>query len=416
MTRIPDFIRGAAVLTAAALLALAAPAVARADTVTEWNAHATDALIRTGGQSPTVSALHLAMVHGAVYDAVNAIDGRYEPYLAAPPASPSYSKDAAAATAAYRVLVDRVPAQQGALQERYQASLAGIPAGEAKDGGIAVGEAAAATMLAARQGDGRFGSFRFPVGLEPGQWRPVLPAFVNDPAAWVAQVRPFLIERPSQFRSEGPNPIRSAEYAAEFAEVKALGSLTGSSRTPDQTDMARFWAEHPPAMWSRIFRQLAASHELGVADSARFFAMLYLTGADALISCWDDKAHWLYWRPITAIREANTDGNPATERDQAWVPLIATPPYPDHPSGHGCLSSSIVRTLRDFFGTNRAEFSALSATSGTVRRFSRFSQAIHEIVDARVYSGIHFRIADVQGAVIGKKVARWRENHFFQRR
>jgi hypothetical protein len=271
-------------------------------------------------------------------------------------------------------------------------------------------------MLAAREGDGRFGSFRFPVGFQPGEWRPVLPAFVNDPAAWVAQVKPFLIQEPSQFRSDGPNPITSAEYAAEFAEVKALGSLTGSSRTPDQTDMARFWAEHPPAMWSRIFRQLSAGHELGVADSARFFAMLYLTGADALISCWDDKAHWLYWRPITAIREANTDGNPATEADPAWVPLIANPPYPEHPSGHGCLSSSVVRTLRDFFGTNKAEFSALSATSGTVRRFSRFSEAIREIINARVYSGIHFRIADVQVAVIGKKVAHWRKKHFFQPR
>jgi hypothetical protein len=401
-------------LAVTAIMAVAAAAPARADTVTDWNTNATNALIVTAGQSPTVSALHLAMVQGAVYDAVNAIDRRYEPYLVAPAAMPWYSKDAAAATAAYRVLSSLVPLQQGTLDGLYAGSLAGIPDGSAKAGGIAVGEATAAAMIADRANDGRFGPFRFPVGSEPGEWRPVLPAFVNDPAAWLAEVRPFMTESPSQFRSDGPNPLDSAEYAADFAEVKALGRETGSTRSSDQTDMARFWAEHPPAMWSRIFRQLSAGHGLGVADNARFFAMLYLTGADSLISCWDDKAHWLYWRPITAIREANTDGNPATEADPAWLPLIPTPPYPEHPSGHACFSSSIVRTLRDFFGTNQAEFSTVSAISGTRRSFSRFSEAIHEIIDARVYSGIHFRIADAQGAVIGKKVANWREKHFFQ--
>lgn len=397
-----------------ALLALAGAASAQADTVTDWNTNATNALIATAGQAPTVSALHLAMVHGAVYDAVNAIDGGYDPYLTAPAAMPWYSQDAAAATAAHRVLVDLVPLQQGTLDALYAASLAGIPDGSAKAGGIAVGEAAAAAMLANRADDGRLVPFSFPVGSEPGEWRPVLPAFASDPFARLARVRPFMTMSQSQFRSDGPNPITSPEYAAEFAEVKTLGRQTGSTRTADQTDMARFWADHPPAMWSRIFRQLSARHGLGVADNARYFAMLYLTGADALISCWDDKAHWLYWRPITAIREAGTDGNPATQADPEWLPLIPTPPYPEHPSGHACLSSSFVRTLRDFFGTNQAEFSALSGFSGTTRSFSRFSEAIHEIIDARVYSGIHFRIADAQGAVIGKKVANWRKKHFFQ--
>ncbi len=401
-------------LAGAALLAIAASTPARADTVTDWNQHATDALIVAAGQGPTVSVLHLAMVHGAVYDAVNAIDRRHEPYLGAPRARRSYSKDAAAATAAYRVLASIVPAQQAALEARYGASLATIPEGNAKAGGIAVGEAAAAQMIAARTGDGRFGPFRFPVGTEPGVWRPVLPAFVNDPAAWVAQVKPFLTESPAQFRSRGPNPLDSRRYAREFAEVKSVGSLGSSTRTADQTDMARFWAEHALAMWSRVFRQLSAGHALSTADSARFFAMLNLTAADAAISCWDDKAQWLYWRPITAIREAGADGNRATDADPGWLPLIATPPYPEHPSGHGCVSGSITKTLRDFFGTDRGEFSAISAFSGTTRRFTRFSQAIEEIVDARVYSGIHFRTADEQGARIGKQVASWRDRHYFE--
>jgi PAP2 superfamily len=415
MTRTAKHARTAAALVAvAAVLALTGPASARADVVTDWNGHATNALIVTAGQSPTVSTLHLAMVHGAVYDAVNAIDRRHDPYLVAPQARRWYSKDAAAATAAYRVLSSLVPAQQGSLDALYTASLDDIPAGNARAGGIAVGDASAAVMLAARADDGRFGPFRFPVGFGPGQWRPVPPALGNDPFAWVARVKPFLVESATRFRSDGPNPITSKKYAREFAEVKALGSLTGSARTADQTDMARFWAEHPAAMWSRVFRALSSGHELRTADSSRLFAMLYLTAADSLISCWDDKAHWLYWRPMTAIREADADGNPATEADAAWTPLIGTPPYPDHPSGHACLSSSIVRTLRDFFGTDRAEFSALSATSGTTRSFTRFSQAIDEIIDARVYSGIHFRIADEQGAEIGTQVARWREKHFFR--
>ncbi len=312
------------------------------------------------------------------------------------------------------MLASIVPAQQAALETRYRASLAAIGEGKAKAGGVAVGDAAAAQMIAARTGDGRFGPFRFAVGSEPGQWRPVLPAFVNDPAAWVAKVRPFLLESASQFRTEGPNSLRSRRYAREFAEVKSIGSLSSSTRTADQTDMARFWAEHPPAMWSRVFRQLSAGHQLTTAASARMFAMLYLTAADAAIGCWDDKAQWLYWRPITAIREAGSDGNPATDADPDWLPLIATPPYPEHPSGHGCVSGSIVETLRDFFGTDRAEFNATSTVSGTTRSFTRFSQAIDEIVDARVYSGIHFRTADVQGARLGRQVADWRQRHYFE--
>ena len=401
-------------LLVVAIAGLALVPAARGDTVSDWNLNATNALIVTAGQPPPVAMLHLGMVHGAVYDAVNAIDGRYAPYLVAPRARSWYSKDAAAATAAYRVLASIVPAQQPTLASLYDATLAGVPAGRAKDGGVAVGEAAAAAMIAARANDGRFGPPGFPVGTAAGQRRPTLPSFVNDPNAWVATVKPFLIEDPSEFRSGGPNTLTGRRYAREFEEVKSLGSATSSARTAEQTDIARFWAEHPPAMWSRIFRQLSAAGELGIDDNARFFAMLYLTSADAVISCWDDKAHWLFWRPITAIREAASDGNPETEPDASWLPLIATPPYPDHPSGHACLSSSVVATLRDFFGNDHAAFSATSAVSGTTRSFTRFSQAIEEIIDARVYSGLHFRTADVDGARIGAEVARWRAAHTFK--
>jgi hypothetical protein len=413
-------------VAAAAILSLALSAPARADTVTDWNSHALSALTAAppagAGQSPLVATLHLAMVHGAVYDAVNAIDGRYQPYLGAPKAKRWYSKDAAAATAAYRVLAGLLPAQQETLGPLYATSLAGIASGPAKDGGIAVGDAAAAAMLAARTNDGRFPAnpYRHPAPLTPtelwpaGQWRPTPPAFINDPFAWVKDVRPFLIESASQFRSRGPNELTSREYAREFREVKELGSAASSARSADQTDAARFWSAGS-VHWIHIAEQLSTRHALDIADNSRLFAMLYLTGADSAIACWDDKARWLFWRPITAIREADRDGNPATEADPAWLPLIITPPYPDHPSGLSCIGSAMGRSLRDFFGTNRLEFSSTNQDFDLTRSYTSFSQAIDEIVDARVWSGIHFRIADEHGEKIGRQVARYRKQHYFHR-
>jgi hypothetical protein len=402
------------VVATVTLLALAVASPARADTVTEWNLNASSALFVTGGQPPQLSVPHLAMVHGAVYDAVNAIDGGHEGYLISSRlATPSDSKEAAAATAAYRMLLSIVPGQQTVLDAQYAASLAGIPAGSSKTRGIAVGEAAAAAMKAARTEDGRFGAFRFAVGSAPGVWRPVLPAFINDPNAWLKDVKPFLIESSSQFRSQGPLRLTSRKYAREFAEVKSLGSTASATRTADQTLAARYWAENPPATWSRIFRTLSAQEGLSMAENARMFAMLYMTAADALISVWDDKAHSSFWRPITAIQEAGTDGNPATEPDAAWLPLIANPPYPEHPSGHTGLSGSIVATLQEFFGTDKVAW-ADTNNAGLTRSFTRFSHAIEEIVDARVWSGIHFRTADEQGARIGGQVAKWRDKHYFR--
>jgi hypothetical protein len=393
---------------------LTAPSVARADTVTQWNQNATTALMVTAGQGPQLSVPHMAMVQGAVYDAVNAIDGGHEGYLlTSRVATPFDSKEAAAATAAYRVLLNLVPAQQAVLDAQYAASLAAIPDGSAKTRGIAVGGAAAAAMIAARTDDGRFGAYRFPVGTGAGQWRPVLPAFVNDPAAWLKDVRPFLIKSGTQFQSDDPLSLTSKKYAREFNEVKSVGSATSTTRTADQTLAARYWAENPPATWSRVFRTLASQEALSLVDNARFFAMLYMTGADALITVWNDKARDPFWRPITAIREADVDGNPDTVADPAWLPLIPTPPYPEHSSGHSGLSGAFAATLQDFFRTDRIGWTDTN-NGGLTRSFTRFSQAIDEIVDARVWSGIHFRTADEQGAEIGSQVARYRDMHYFE--
>jgi len=366
----------------AALLVTVAPA--RADTVTEWNAIASTAIVTTAGQSPHASAPSFAMVHGAIYDAVNAIDGGHEPYLAAPPASASASKEAAAATAAFRVLAALFPSQLPTLQPLYEASLAAVPPGSAKDGGIAAGDAAAAAMLAARANDGRGGPFTFDFGTAPGEWRPTPPGFALDPAPWVANVRPFLVPNVEMLRSDGPNALTSAAYANDLNEVKRLGSLTSTTRTADQTEAAIFWQDHGPALWNRVSRALAASHRLDIVDNARLFAMENLAAADGAIGCWNDKYYWSFWRPITAIREAGGDGNPATEADPAWTPLfdpatvqfgtpLVTPGFPDHPAGHGCISGAIVRALQNYFGTDKITFSAFSTRTRTTRSYDRFS-------------------------------------------
>jgi hypothetical protein len=399
-----------AILTLAAL-ALTAPA--RADTVTQWNQFASNALSRDAGQG-AISSVHLAMVNAAVYDAVNAIDRRYEPYLVAPRAKRWYSQDAAAATAAYRVLVNdkapvvttaQLPGLVAYIKPLYDTSLAAIPDGAAKAGGIAVGNAAADAMIAARTGDGRFGSFQFTAGTEPGQWRPE-PAF--DPGAWLKDVKPFVVDSASQFAGRPPLRLTSRRYAREFNEVKTLGGKTSTVRTPDQTAAGEFWGlTNATATWSSLIRSIADQHPAPLADHARLFAMIYMSAADALITVWADKALYSFWRPITAIREALNDGNPDTAPDATtWVPLVPTPPYPDQPSGLSALGAAAIRSLQDFYGTDEMTFGATNVL-GASRSYTSLSQAIEEIVNARVWSGTHFRFADEQGERIGRKVARY---------
>ena len=390
---------------------LSAPARG-ADTVTHWNEIATNALVADG--QGAIAIPHLAMVHGAVFDAVNAIDGGYTPYLVKPAATPFDSQDAAVATAAYEVLSSILPAQEPALRAARDATLAAIPAGAAKTGGINTGHGAAQAMIANRTNDGRFGTPGFPVPAvpAPGEWRPVLPAFVNDPNAWLRNVRPFMIESASQFRTKGPWPLTSPQYAREFDEVKSVGALNSTTRTQEQTDAALYWAAHPPATWSRIVRMLDTKEGLSTADAARLYAQLYLTAADAFIAVWDDKAYWSFWRPITAIREADTDGNPRTEKDAAWLPLISTPPYPDHPSGHLGLDGAVVETLQEWFGDKEGW---TDTAAGQTVSYNRFSDALKELVSVRVWSGLHFRNADEQAAKLGKEVAKWRKHHWFKK-
>jgi hypothetical protein len=410
----------------AAVVALASPALARADAVTDWNEIASNAIVTTAAQPPAVSALSFAIVQGAVYDAVNAIDGGYQPYLARPAANPWDSKAAAAAAAAFNVLKWLFPGQLGTLQPTYDSYMAGLPdmpAGS-KAAGVAVGEAAAAAMIVARTNDGRGGGPGTLVGTLPGVWRPTIPFFAQDPAPWVGEVRPFLLPDAEMVRSDGPNALTSAAYAEDFNEVKRLGSRTSTARTADQTEAAIWWQGNG-AFWNGVTRSIVAGRSLDIVDNARLFAMEDLAAADGFIGCYKDKYYWRFWRPVTAIREADTDDNPATEADASWTPLfdpstaqfgppLSTPPFPDHPSAHSCASSAIVHSMQDFFGTDKISFSAFSARTHTTRSFERLSDALKEVIDARVWGGIHFRTADVQGAVLGKNVAHWERKNYFQ--
>ena len=421
------FTRLHVVAAVAGFAAGTAPATARADAVTQWNTFASDAIVTTAAQPPAVSALSFAIVQGAVYDAVNAIDGSHRPYVSRPQANPWDSKDAAVAAAAFKVLDALFPLQHATLQARYDTFLAGVadvPPG-AKQAGVDVGAAAAEAMLAARVGDGRFGPAPFVPPPAIGIWRPTPPFNLPDPAPWIGNVRPFVVPSADMLRTKGPNELTSHQYAKDYDEVKEMGSIGSTKRTADQTEAAIFWQGNG-AFWNAVTRGISADRGLDLVANARLFAMEDLAAADGFIGCYNDKYHWLFWRPITAIREGAFDGNPQTDGDSSWTPLfdpatvqggppLSTPPFPDHPSAHSCASSAIVHTLQHFFHTDKIGFSAFSVRTGKTRSWARLSDVLDEIVDARVWGGIHFRTADEQGAKLGKKVARYLHQHYFRR-
>ena len=422
-----------ALLACAALTAvLVTPAVAQADVIKDWNAIAAAeaGLLRPTAHGQTRG---MAMVEGAVYDAVNAIDRGYQPYrvdLDDVGAQPWVSQDAAAATAAHRVLKAITPvARHAGLDTAYTATLAGIPDGPIEAGGVAAGEAAAAAMIASRNGDNFMAPFTPVIGTGAGDWRPIgwpaTPAF--DPDGWVSIEKPFLVDDPSRFRSKGPNGLTSKAYTREFNEVKEVGALNSTTRTADQTAAAVFWQFGN--IWNPLMRDLATRYDLDTADQARLYGSVNLAAADAAIACWNDKYFWQFWRPRAAIREADTDGNPKTVADPNWeslfsastatTPPLATPPFPDHPSGHGCTSGAVLTTMAKFFGSDKVTITIVSGRSLNgvpipPREFDSFSGALDEVIEARIWGGIHFRTADEQGTVIGKKVAKYIRKHYFR--
>jgi hypothetical protein len=408
----------ATTFTLAALLTVPTTAPASADrpnSVIAWDQRAERAIWDVAGQQPYVTRRSFAMVHGAVYDAVNAIDGnRFQPLISSPPATGRESVDAAVASAAYRVLDSLFPDQRDRLRAEYTEYLATLPDQRSRQSGIEVGRQAAAAMISARAGDGAFGPQTWTVGTRPGEWRPTPPLFLSD-AAWVGHVRPFVIPDRSMFSTAGPPALNSRAYARDLNEVKALGSVDSTVRTKDQTESAIWWHDRRLTEWE-IKRNVATTQRLGVRDAARLFALVDITTADTGIACFTEKEKWNFWRPVTAVRLADTDGNPWTSPDPEWTSLLVTPPFPDYTSGHACGTSAMMAALRHFFGRDDISFSAYSADSGTRRSFTSFSQARDEVNLARIWGGVHFRSADLQGSRIGEQVAEYVIEHAFRPR
>ena len=372
----------------------------------------------------------MGMVQGAVYDALNAIGPKeHRPYLLHRRAGAKASIDAAAATAAYDVLSHLVstapeiapfPGRAGLLSTlatEYAASLTAVADGSFETQGIKIGHAAAAAMINARVNDGRFGPSQWVPNPAPGHWQPLAGAL--DPTPWVGGVRPFLIQSSSQFRSAPPPALNSAQWAAEFNEVKSLGSITSAARTATQTYIARWWQSAPVHSWNEVARQLIARIDLDAADSARLLALQNLSGADAAINCWNDKYHFDFWRPWNAIPRALEDRRDDTTPDATWAALI-TAPYPGHPSGHNCLDGAHVAVLRMFFGDDPTGGSfqvtsfALNPGGPAVRPFDTFSQPLAELIEARIWAGLHFRFEDVAGQRLGLNVANCGAANYFQ--
>jgi hypothetical protein len=340
---------------------------------------------------------------------VVAIEGGYQPYQVRLAQLPAASVDAAVATAAHHVLLHYFPAQQAALDADYAIALATIADGPPKDAGIAVGQATAAGIIARRQGDGFEADIGFTMPAPaPGVWQ--LPEGQAPLIPWASKLRPFLLRSPDQFRSGPPAALNSRTWAADFNEVKTIGRLDSPSRTAEQTDVALFWTTQPIVQFNSVFKQIALQRHLNAVQAARLFAMGNLVGADAEIACFDAKYHYLFWRPQFAIPQGDTDGNPATAGDPSWKPLLTTPTHPEYPSSHSCLTAAVADVLTDFLGTQRINIDVTSTVPNLLhatRHFERADDLVQELMNARVWGGIHFRDATIKGGALGSKVARW---------
>ena len=400
--------RSLAVLLASVSLAWSTPA--SADVVTNWNLITITCVL---GAAPSIPAgrggptgtIDIALVQAAVHDAVQAIQGRYGSYKYENRARlGSGSPEAAAAAAAHSMLTG--------LYGSTLACLNGVPNPATTypgDPGLQAGYKAADELLRYKRPAFMTERDPFVGGTEPGEWRPAPGVTAPGANVYMGETEPFTLLHPRQFRPEPPPPLVSQQYAREYDEVKRLGSLTGSERTAEQTDLARFWGDFI-GQWFRAMRNIADEHLSDVGDTARLFALAALAAADSQITVYETKYHYNFWRPVTAIREGDNDGNPSTVGDPAWVSFSTTPPYPDQSSGANNITGAITTILQLFFGTDEFDFSVSSTASGLLtnpRTYTRFSEAQQEVVDVRVYQGIHFRFADEDGRQQGARVGHW---------
>jgi hypothetical protein len=392
----------------AAVAMLAAPAAASADVVTDWNKTMIEAQVVANTPGPPGSRI-AAIVQASVFDALNGISPRYAPVHVAPAAPSGASRSAAVAGAAYEALVAFYPDQKPLLDAQLAISIGMLDASpQSVTDGMNWGQSVADEILAWRSGDG-FNAVLPPYvpGSAPGDWVPTPPAFVANPVfRTFAIMTPFGMTSPSEFRPSGPPPLTSAAYAAAFNEVKDMGSSTSTDRTNAQTLTARFWAsESPVGIWNQAALRVMAHDRLSPLREARTLALLNMTMADGAIAIWEAKNYFNTWRPITAIQQADTDGNPATSADPTWQPLAPTPPFQEYPSGHAGLSGAGAYLLQMMLGRTSIALTS-AAYPGLLRTYPSYSAALDDVADARTFIGFHFRFASVDAERVGWNVAR----------
>jgi hypothetical protein len=406
--------------------ALATPAFA-SDAVLDWITIMNNSVL-SAGVSPLATSRVASEMSAAVFDAVNGIDPEYQPLVVKPTAPKHASKNAAAIQAAYAILVKFFPAMTDSLTAQRDASIAAIHGSSPKSiqEGMSWGQTVADAVWAYRLTDGSapppppfegvLGIVGSPAAI--GAWRPTPTANAPGAGPQYASLTPWVLRRPSQFRPAPPNALTSAEYAADYNEIKVMGVYSGSGRTDDQSELVRFWGGNAFIDWDRIAAQVSAERSLNLTENAHLFALMHVTMADAAIACWDAKYRYVYWRPINAIREGDADGNAATDPDPAWIPWLdvqgGTPPHPEYPSGHSTVSGSAAAILASIFGDDTPVTATSDVRPGT-RSFPSFSAVTAEIADARVFGGIHFRISCTRGNALGQAVAAYVSSHAMTR-
>jgi hypothetical protein len=425
-----------AVAASAGTTRVAAAALPPGNTVAQWNKIAEDTVVGSGAFQ-SEGLIYMAYASAAVYDAVVAIEGGFEPYGSAITAPAGASVDAAVVEAAYRTLLNYFPSQEVNLGVLYTEALGLIADGTAKDDGQAVGLAAATNIITLRSDDGRMA----PIGVTslfptlppgPGVWR-LTPPFLVPQVPWVGDVDRFVPQDVDRFLPEPPPSLQSDEWVEAFNEVKAYGSATSSVRSDEQTKIAKFWSANVIRQYNRVGRDIAGARGLSLLETARLAAMVNLVGADALMSALHAKYHYLYWRPVTAIDPSAVtadgfgpvpgydDGNPSTVEQAGWRPLLTTPNHPEYPAAHGVITSAMAEVFRTFLGTNQIGLDIHGFDPGgpagnlnAVRHFDMPKDLRHEIIDARLWAGLHYRFSSVAGVVLGRKVGEFDLRHAFR--
>ena len=386
-------------------LLLIAPLPALANVITDWDEKAVG-IVQPGTTFPPPTAFRtITILHVAMFDAVNSIEPRYKPYKVQLPASPDTSKEAAAAAAAAAVLIKLVPDAGSDIQSTLTSYLATLPDGEAKSKGIELGQEVAMRILEARANDGASALDAYRPKTKPGVYIPT-PITVGSQ---FPNVTPFALTSPSQFRPKPPPPLKSEQWARDYNEIKDLGEKNSTKRTARQTEDARFWLLVGPRSTQPLPRQVAIARNMNVLDSARFMALVTVAAMDAVIAVFDAKYKYEFWRPITAIRNGDIDGNPATERVATWQPIDATPMHPEYPCAHCITSSAIATVIEAVLGTDKIPEVALTSAfaPGVTHRFTYLRAYTEEVANARIYAGFHYRSSTIVGREMGQNIGDW---------